>query len=296
MDQLEVQRSYHQRKFTAMINRIICPTDFSPEANNATLYSAKLAQETNSSLMLLHVERAKPMAAGARLAGITNDEENKRFESKLEQLKSTAAEVRRTFNITCECEMDISTEALAKTIAIFGTGNSMIVMGTNGADNLFQFFFGSNTYHVIREANCPVLMVPDKSEYSSLNKIVYALTYEEKGRLAIDGLIEFARSFPKAIFHFVHVSAKDTAISQDVYNAMKEEVETICGGKIVPHFSRVFTSDTTEGIQSYLESNPPDLLVMAAHHRNIFESLFSAKPVLEGLSAVPTLPMLVFHA
>jgi len=279
-----------------MINRIVCPTDFSPEANNATQYAAKLAQETKSTLMLLHIQRAKPMVGGAGMAGITNEEEKERFESKLRQLKSTVDEVQRTFNIQCECELDISTEALAKTIARFGVGNSMIVMGTNGADNLFQFYFGSNTYHVIREANCPVLMVPEKTEYCTLNKILYALTYEEKGRLAIDGLIEFTRPFPKAIFNFVHVSAKDSEISKDVYNAMKEEVETICGGKIIPHFSRVFNSDPAEGIQSYLESNPSDLLIMAAHHRTIFESLFSAKPVLEGLAAVPTTPMLVFHA
>lgn len=278
-----------------MITKVICPTDFSGPANNAVQYAAKLAQAFNAELLLLNVEPFRPKMGAAITAGVVDEEEKEMLDNKLKQLKSTAEIVQQTFHVKCEVELEVSTESMAKAIAHTATGNSIIVMGSNGADNLYQFYFGSNTYHVIQEAKCPVILVPEKSTFVDYKNIAYALTYEEKGRLAIDSLIEFGRSFEDANFNFLHVSKNDTNISQDLYRINKEEAETIAAGKITPTFSRVYAEKVSDGIEKYLNENPTDLLVVAAHHRTFFESIFSPKPVLDSLSAVPPCPILVFQ-
>ena len=36
----------------------------------------------------------------------------------------------------------------------------LIVMGTNGADNMSDYFLGTTAENVIKSANCPVLVIP----------------------------------------------------------------------------------------------------------------------------------------
>lgn len=279
-----------------MIKRIICPTDFSTAANNATEYAARVAQVLNANLFLVHVERARAPMAGASMAGITDDEEKTRINAQLKQLETIAADVSRTYNIVCDHELDITSQSFAKTIARMTNDNTMIVMGTNGVDNLYQFYFGTNSYNVIQEANCPVLIIPEQTTYTTFHQVLYAFTYETKGRRALGSLCDFMKFYEKAQITFLHVSKNDTDISQDVYNGMKDEVEEFCIGKIAPSFSRVYAEHPSDGIDEYMRENKTDLLIMVAHHRTMFESLFQPKPLLDEISAVSKVPLLVLHA
>jgi nucleotide-binding universal stress UspA family protein len=50
--------------------------------------------------------------------------------------------------------------AYRQVLAVAGDeGADLIVMGVHGKNALNGFFFGSTTYHVVREARCPVLTV-----------------------------------------------------------------------------------------------------------------------------------------
>jgi hypothetical protein len=50
----------------------------------------------------------------------------------------------------------------------------LIVMGTNGATGAEKVLFGSNTLHVIRQVNCPVLAIPEGYFYKKLNDVVFS--------------------------------------------------------------------------------------------------------------------------
>jgi nucleotide-binding universal stress UspA family protein len=278
-----------------MIKKIICPIDFSDAANNALEYAAKLALVFNAELLLVNVERIIPAADAVSLGvGIgANARGNALIAAG--RLKEMSAEANRSFKISVNYEVEITIKSLAKMLTSFGKKNTMIVMGTNGADNLSQFFFGTNTYNVIKKAECPVLLVPENYSYRAFKNILYAFTYEEKGKLALTQFYEFSKAFDAKII-FLHVSKEDTEISRDVFSAVKEEVEEFFDGQGSLDFKRVFSKEAEGAIDDFVRENSIDLLVMAARHRNVIESVFRKRPLLDGLSLTGMYPILVFHS
>ena len=275
-----------------MIKKIITPTDFSDAANNAIEYAAKLALVLDAELDLVNVQRIIPVASAVS-PGDSLERNIKNLNSK--KLKELSEEVNKTFKVTCNYEMEMTTQSLSKTLAALGKEDTMIVMGTNGADGIGQFFFGTNTYNVIKKAECPVLLVPENYPYGTYQNILYAFTYEEKGKLALNQFYEFAKNFDTKIT-FLHVSKKDTSISRDVFNAAKEEVEEYFIENRSLDFKRVFANDVAGAIDEFTKENPVDLLVMAARQRNIIQSILKKRPILEGLGITTNYPLLVFHS
>ena len=53
-----------------------------------------------------------------------------------------------------------TTDSIEVAVGSMSTDYDLIVMGTNGADNLYQHVFGVNTHHVLGLTRCPVLMIP----------------------------------------------------------------------------------------------------------------------------------------
>ncbi|HEY4798804.1 MAG TPA: universal stress protein [Bacteroidia bacterium] len=278
-----------------MINKIICPTDFSEAANNATEYAAKLAQVFGVKLVFVNVQKISPLSTAVSLAGESEVFENENAILASNRLKELCSEVNKFFKIPTDHEMNVTTQSLAKAISSHGKLNSLIVMGTNGADNLIQFFWGTNTFNVIKNARCPVLLIPENCSYSNYKSIVYAISYYEKGKLALHQFHQFVSAF-NAQITFLHVSKKDTSISRDVFNVEKEEIENFFGEKQKLDFKRVFSDDPADAIEDYISENPTDLLVLAARNRSIINSIFSQIPIIQGLSSIASYPILVFHS
>lgn len=278
-----------------MIKKILTPVDFSDAAINAVEYASKLAQVLKTELDLINVQRILPISAAVSLGGGAGSGVRENALLASGKLKVMSEEINRMFRISTNYEVEVTSQSLSKTLSVLGKKNTMIVMGTNGADDMGQFFFGTNTYNVIKKAECPVLLVPESFSYGTYKHIVYAFTYEEKGRLALNQFYEFAMNF-NARITFLHVSAKDTDISRDVFKAMKGEVEEYFEGVKNLDFKRVFSEDVDDAITGFIHDNPSDLLVMAARHRNIIKNIFGKKPILEGISITTNYPVLVFHS
>jgi nucleotide-binding universal stress UspA family protein len=278
-----------------MINKIICPTDFSVEAINATEYAAKLAQALNAELLFVNVYQIPLVSKVALAEGIDSDvKENGELAS--ERLSKVCREINKKFGIVANYEVDITTKSLTEMLAASGNEDSLIVMGTGGIQYVRDFFFGTNTYRVIKKAKCPVLLVPENCTYGTYKNVVYAEAYEEKARLALKPFYEFIKPFNTQIT-FLHVSEHDTEISKDVFKAEREEIETFFKDKIDNiHFERQFSYTIEEDIENYVSKNSADILVMAVRHRNVFEAVFKKRAIISDLTAVPKFPILIFHS
>lgn len=289
------KKSYQQKKHINMKTTIICPTDFSETANNATEYAAKLAQILNAELTLVNVQRIIPEAAAVSLSeGVArNTRENSLIASN--KLKEMSIEINKMFKISTTYEVDITTKSLTKTISSLGKQSAMIVMGTNGADNLTQFFFGTNTYNVIKKTECPVLIVPEDLTFGTYKNILYPIIYEKVEGTALEQFYEFVKHFD-AQFTFLHISKKDTENTLNAFNRLKEEVENFFEGKLKLTFKRVFAENVDDAIDDFIQENPTDLMVMEARHRNVIENLFQKKPLLATLSAIAPYPIYVVHS
>ena len=278
-----------------MIKKIICPTDFSDEACNATNYAAKFAQVLNAELLLVNVHQIPLASAAAFAEGIsTNARENSLAAS--DRLKETTEEINKMFNISANFEVDITTKSLTSIISAAEDESTMVVMGTGGLRYVSDFFFGTQTYRVIKDSKCPVMLVPGNCSYGTYKNTVYAVAYEEKARLALKPFYDFIKPFNSQIT-FLHVSEHETEISKDVFRAEREEIENFFKEKIDDiHFERRYSYTIEDEIEKFAEESSADLLVLAVRHRNVFETLFKRKSIISDLSAVPKFPILVLHS
>jgi nucleotide-binding universal stress UspA family protein len=57
----------------------------------------------------------------------------------------------------------------------FESDISIIVMGTHGASGLREFFIGTNSYSVVKNASCPVMTIPDAGPYVDFKRILFPI-------------------------------------------------------------------------------------------------------------------------
>jgi len=275
-----------------MIRKIICPTDFSDAANNAVEYAANIAQMMSAELLLFNVQRLSPVEAVLSLeegGGIT--EHSLMVADVLQEMSN---EINKTFKISSSYQVDVSVQSLATMFSSLEEDNTIIIMGTNGTDTLYQYFFGSNTYHVIKNTNCPVLVVPEHVSYKTVQKIVFAWDYNTKSNFSFALLKDFMKIFdPK--FIFLHVSQHQSEYSQDVFRAFRSEVEEALGRNNNMEFEHVYAEGVSETIDTYMLESEAEILSLTYYNRGLIPDIFHGKVAKELIETVEY-PILILHA
>lgn len=277
-----------------MKTTIICPVDFTNSANNATEYAAKLAQAISAELMLFNVQHTPFMAAVSLGEGIAN---NTRESSLLasNKLKQMSTEINKVYKVPTTYEVDITTKSLAQTISSAGKQNTIIVMGTDGPDNLTQFFFGTNAYNVSKESECPLLIVPENLVFEKYKNVLYPILYDEMDQVVLKQFYKFVKLFDAQIT-FLFITREDTVKSKDTFQRIKTEIELFSKNKLKPNINRVITDNIDDTIDDFVLEHLIDLMVMEKPHRNVLEKLFRKKPLLATISAIANYPILVVHS
>lgn len=275
------------------MNKILCPTDFSKAANNGMEYAARLARSSGAELTLIHAQDVPIMYQENSSIAIMNSTFQQRKEI-LEQLNVDCLAIMQEFNI--QCQFDIQPFDLNKTMQE-KTGNSplydLIVMGTNGADGMREFFSGTHSYHVAKNVKCPILIVPEDYSFKDINNIVFASDYSQNDKSILKDLNDIAGHFNPQIC-LLHISKKDTLVSREVYrvfcNIVKED--------LVPNlnltFQRIVNQDEAEGIENYIHENKTDLLVLSMKQHNYIFKLFHKNLIME-MTFFPDYPILIFN-
>lgn len=277
-----------------MIKKIICPTDFSSTATNAIEYAAEFAQELNAELQILNVQALFPVVAAPAGMNI-----NERVAESSKSLAQTCYEINELFHIRSTYQIIATSQNLAKAITEDANENNLIVMGTNGVDDMSQFFFGTNTYHVIKNAKCHVLMVPENTTYGKVTKIVFAWSYETSNDALISILNSMIEIFnPKIIFvphiTFLHISKDTSPAANNIFLTLKKEIELEIKEKLTIRFEHLIADDISENINSYMNKSKSDILIMTTPDRGVMGTIFH-RSVSKKLTATPEYPILMMH-
>ncbi|MES2140722.1 MAG: universal stress protein [Bacteroidota bacterium] len=276
-----------------MKTTIICPIDFTDSANNASEYAAMLAQVINAELILFNVQQIHFETAVSLGEGVGSNIRNNSLKVS-NKLKQMSVEINKMYNIPTTYEVDITTKSLSKTIASAVTKNTMIVMGTNGPDNLKQFFFGTNTYKASKESECPLLIVPEDLLFEKYKNIFYPIIVDKIDSIALEQFYEFANFF-EAQITFLFLTKEDNEKSQKAFIGIKEEIKKSLDGKIKYNVDINFTDNIDDSLDDFILENQTDLVVMEERHRNILERFFRKQPLLATISAIATYPIFVVH-
>ena len=272
-------------------SRILVPIDFSDCALNALEYAISFAKATEGKLILLHAYHIPVPAAEAAMTINTRlvDEFNKECDDKMKGLFERYPDLNHLVE-SKKIEMAFATDAI--TSEIRDSKVDLIIMGTHGASNAFDEMVGSNTLHIIRKSNKPVLAVPNDVKHFDIKEILYSYDYQSiDNKETIQPLIDFALLFGAKI-HVLHITDKLDRLHTGAISEAKILEQYL---KDIPHQYHMLAGEHVESeILDYIKNHGIDALAIMPREHTIFERLFQSS-VTKQLVHHSKIPMLAFH-
>jgi len=273
--------------------KILCPIDFSGASMNAIEYASKFAQRTNASITLLHVQNI-PMSDGVNYISGGINESVVEIDNSAKQMEKICSHLTAIFKVPCDIHSDASvTKGVVKTIAEESAEYDLTIIGTNGADNLSEFYLGSHSFRVAKSESGPVLIVPEECEYRDMLNIAFASDCHIGDTLLLQQLKQFTDVFNPRI-RVVHISEKDTALSREVYRSFCSLTEDALNYDQGITFERVIHKNEAEAIESFMNKTNADLLALYMEKRSLLYRMFH-ESIIKKLSVYASFPILVFH-
>jgi universal stress protein A len=152
---------------TSVWTTIICPVDFSPDAQEAAAFAVDLANRASASVTFLHVIEWLPEDE-ARDTGRFAEPPFPpyRMIAEREQLAALIGRLPPVKKgVTTEVTAGVSHRQIARVASDMKA--DLIVLGAHGRGGLAGAVLGRTTEHVVRAASCPVLTVRPSRRHAS---------------------------------------------------------------------------------------------------------------------------------
>lgn len=278
------------------MTKILVPTDFSHTAQRAFAYAQKWSESfPDARIHVVHlyvpaVESEYPNTVPP-IPEFIEARQDMLQQFVADSMDACREELQHPAPVTYELEIGFPADEIAKLSAEY----DLIIMGTTGATDLLDRWFGSVSSNVARRAQCPVLMVPKDASFSPIRHILYAANYESADEDAVEQLLAINR-YLNATLHFLHVAEAD----DDPAAFAKSKAELFEGlfEEGVPQFSftmdEVPGKDITESISHYADANGIDLVVMATRQRSFWERFFH-RSQSRRMALTTRLPLMIYH-
>lgn len=273
---------------------ILVPTDFSKNAIHAAEYAGIIANQMHANIVFLNTYNI-PITTEYEytynvknylIVGKENGEMNlkeftKNFINKTNFNPARIAQIVE-YGFVADKVIDVADTIKA----------DFIVMGTKGASNLLDRWFGTTAQTVMKMAKCPVWIIPNRADIHLPKKLLYAADFQEDEMVATHKVLGLAKPL-EAICKVVHIhdyfeepTARD--ILQKVNNlqyAFDEENVS---------FKSVNYVDIIQGLENYIHSYKPDVLALAIHEKSFLSKIFDAS-VSKHFIQEAKLPILTFR-
>jgi len=275
-----------------MKRRILCPTDFSKNAQNAIEYAVKLFKNETCVFYILNTYNAEPYTMELAIARDLEEFREKSISGLrviLEWLSHDDNSRNHEFHVVSECGnlLDIIKTMVDK------QDIEMVVMGTQGATNSRIEIFGSQTVLAMEEIrNCPVLAIPSKTIYKEIKEIVFPTDYRTTfKRREFQYLVDIAKMSNSSIV-VLNVVNKNESLDEDQVsnkNLLKDYFEDLDYS-----FHTLKNKDVQAAINSFIESRGSDM-VSFINRRHSFFGMILSRPMVKNLNYHTGIPVLALH-
>lgn len=261
---------------------ILAPVDFSEASLNALSFAAELSKRASARLFVINV-----------LEKEASEQESKN------KLNALEADLKKSFGSVLGVESSLVhgdlVSALKKVISV--QQPELVVMGTKGASGLKRILIGSNTVHVISNANVPVLVIPEVARFENFlnaekSRIVLATDLDElENENAIDILKEIALLITDPKLRVLSVRPKKTGLP-DMKRMYRDFLLSFFEPEIIAERVTVFSGNVISGINFYLNKHKDTgLLAMVARD----SGQLIQKHFTREMASHTHLPLLVLH-
>lgn len=265
------------------MDKILIPTDFSENAMRAITYATALYARKPTLFILIHIQ--------------TNDSYTP--EGKID------LEVKEITQNLIKCKAEFK-DRQHKAESIFCTGGfienirkivenqniDLIIMGTKGTNNSTKMPIGTNTQNVITKVQCPVMVVPNATEFSPIREVVFPtdlyLRTSSKTMLPLTSIL----ANNDTILHIIY-RATDKAVLSKTQMVNKEYLQNL-SSNIEIKLHNISSANLKEELENYIAKHETQLITMSAKNLNFIQLLLSRSSP-EADSYIRKTPFLFLH-
>lgn len=267
------------------MKKLLVPTDFSGEAENALKVAAQLAKKYDCEIILLHMIELPLNQISTEMASPENLPEALFFMKLAHQKFETEINNEYLKDITISETVEFNEVSKGILDACEKYDVDLIVMGSHGIEQQKDLFVGSNTEKVVRTSSTPVLVIKNTHEHFDIKEFVFASDFNNDNKETYMQAIKLANLFDAKI-HLLNVNTPSnfttTAASKvrmlefteqttfDNYTINIYNDNTVEKG--ILNFSRIINADLIgisthgrQGISHFLNGSISEDLV---HHAN----------------------------
>jgi nucleotide-binding universal stress UspA family protein len=277
---------------------ILFPTDFSENAFQASEYAGMLAEKFDANIVIMNCYSV-PIMTDINEYQISANVEEYAIQSKKVSEENMANFKQKFMENTNLTEERISYKIIYGFVAdaILETTKNinadMIVMGTKGASNVLDKWIGTTAQTIMKQAECPVWVIPHNAKINYPQKFLYAADLLEDEILATQKLMEFVKPL-EANCKIIHIDDTfELKVGEQVATSIGELKEEFKNDDNV-FVRNIRRDDVVEGIEAYIQSYKPDVLALAVHEKLFFEKIF-AQSVTNHFVFGSNIPLLLFQ-
>lgn len=269
---------------------ILVPTDYSETADNALEYAIEFAKSIKAKIFLFHAYHIPIPTTEFPVMMVSPQEMEKENTDRIKKLeKETIRKVARKIKIESIVRAGFAVDEILSIVKEKKV--DMVVMGMKGGGKFTQII-GSTATSLMKRANCPVIVVPEKAKFQEIKKIVYACDYEKiNNHSALEPLWELARMYDAEIMVF---NVKDSR----VHPSTKEAIEGIrldhWLGRVKHSYWFAENSDVVEAINDFVKKNHAVMIATVGHKHPFPENLIH-KSTTKSMAFHTHTPILSLH-
>ncbi len=252
------------------MKKILVPTDFSKEAENALRVAADIARENNGEIFLLHqldlpLHLANNASSNLPEAVFFMKLAKDKFDTLMKE--DYLADV----PITGDVQTGAAFSGIMETVDRHKA--DLIVMGSHGADGIRNRYIGSNAEKVVRNSDIPVLVVKDRKERLDVNDLVFATDLNPASISALKEADQFAKD-TNCRLHIIYVNTPKKFMSTQ--EAEKKVVAYLKDVVVTPHDHAIYNDYTIEkGIFNYAKDIKGDIIGLGIKGRRGMSHFFN---------------------
>ncbi|WP_405292601.1 universal stress protein [Algibacter sp. Ld11] len=272
------------------MKKILVPTDFSDQAENALKVAAQLARTYDCEIYLLHIIELPIDQVDA--LNSHSDFPEALFFMKLAHKKFEALKKKDYLkDITVHETVDF--HEIFKGIFHVSKKHDidLIIMGSNGVSGLKEMLIGSNTEKVVRTSEIPVLVIKNEHKSFKVDNFVFASDFKEESIPSYEKSLQFAKIF-NAKMHLLLVNTPNNFMTSGEANG---RMQIFLDAFDFPELSKNIYNDINieSGIMNFSESISANLIGMSTHGRQGISHFFNGS-ISEDLVNHAKRPVITF--
>jgi nucleotide-binding universal stress UspA family protein len=259
------------------ISKILFPTDFSENAQNAFQHALVFADQMNASIKVLHAVYPESAPLDVPVVAVqptllkvdTAKEIQKQFIDFCTTKAKENYDFKNEIDVTTEVEVGTLTNTVIENV--HKENIDLIIMGIRAKHNIFEKIFGSASSSIISNAPCHVMVLPEGMTVGTIESIGYATDLLKSDPQYILEVVQLLKPFNPSV-KCIHIQTSKKEKKQLDFEELVQFFKDERPGLHIS-FYQLEGLDPVHRLNKFIETWDIDLLVMFAPQRGMWEHL-----------------------